>query len=114
LDTAGVKAIAADGVGTMLETRSVCTWKGVGERSVSKALVTKQELERLALQEIISFPGCEHVTDVEIEYQLDKEYDTNWAIHVFTRDGGDMAKIQYAINTTRKRLRHRYDLRTES
>ena len=81
---------------------------------MSKELIVKQDLERIAMQEIRSFPGCEDVTEVEIEYQVDKALKTNWTIHVFTREGGNMERIQHAISTTRKRLRHRYDLRTES
>jgi hypothetical protein len=85
-----------------------------GARAVTKTLVARHELERIALQEIRSFPGCEYVTDIEIAYQVDRVLRTNWTIHVFTREGGDMLRIQYAINTTRKKLRHRYDLRPES
>jgi hypothetical protein len=81
---------------------------------MSKELIAKEDLERIAMQEIRSFPGCEYVTEVEIEYQGDKELMTNWTIQVSTREGGDLERIQYAINTTRKRLRRRYDLRTES
>jgi hypothetical protein len=33
---------------------------------MSKELIAKQDLERIAMQEIRSFPGCEHVTEVEI------------------------------------------------
>lgn len=80
---------------------------------MSKELVARQDLERIAMQEIRSFPGCEFVTDVEIEFQVDAILKTNWTIHVFTREGGNMGRIQYAISTTRKRLRHRYDLRAE-
>jgi hypothetical protein len=39
---------------------------------MSKELIAKQDLERIAMQEIRSFPGCEHVTEVEIEYQVIK------------------------------------------
>jgi hypothetical protein len=85
-----------------------------GTRAVTKTLVARHELERIALQEIRSFPGCEYVTDIEVAYQVDRVLRTNWTIHVFTREGGDMLRIQYAINTTRKKLRHRYDLRPES
>jgi hypothetical protein len=80
---------------------------------MSKELVAKQDLERIAMQEIRSFPGCEYVTEVEIEYHVDKVLRTNWTIHVSAREGGNMERIQFAINTTRKRLRHRYNLRTE-
>jgi hypothetical protein len=79
-----------------------------------KELIAKQDLERIAMQEIRAFPDCEYVTEVEIEYQSDKELKTSWTIHAFTREGGNLERIQYAINTTRKRLRRRYDLRTES
>jgi hypothetical protein len=77
---------------------------------VAKDLSARHDLERIAMQEIRAFPGCEHVTDVEIEYQRDRAVNTNWTMHVFTREGGNMERIQYAINTARKRLRHRYDL----
>jgi hypothetical protein len=85
-----------------------------GTRAVTKTLVARHELERIALQEIRSFPGCEYVTDIEIAHQVDRVLRTNWTIHVFTREGADMLRIQYAINTIRKKLRHRYDLRSES
>jgi hypothetical protein len=81
---------------------------------VTKTLVARHELERIALQEIRSFPGCEYVTDIEIAYRVDRVLHTNWTIHVFTREGGDMMRIQYAVTTTRNRLRQRYDLRPES
>ena len=81
---------------------------------MSKELLAKQDLERIAMQEIRAFPGCEHVTEVEVEYQVDEVLKTNWTIHVFVSEGGDMERIQHAINTTRKRLRNRYELRMES
>jgi hypothetical protein len=68
---------------------------------MSKELLAKQDLERIAMQEIRAFPGCEHVTEVEVEYQVDEVHKTNWTIHVFVREGGDMERIQHAINTTR-------------
>jgi hypothetical protein len=81
---------------------------------MSKELLAKQDLERIAMQEIRAFPGCEHVTEVEVEYRVDEVPKTNWTIHVFVREGGDMERIQHAINTTQKRLRNRYELRMES
>ena len=81
---------------------------------MTKTLVSSHELERIALQEIRSFPGCEYVTDIEIAYQIDKLLHTNWTIHVFTREGADMLRVQYAINTTRERLKHRYELPAQS
>jgi hypothetical protein len=79
---------------------------------VAKALVTEKELALIALQEIRSFPGGEHVASVDVYRQIDKVEDTNWTLHVFTHEGADMPRIQFAINSTRKRLRHRYDLKT--
>jgi hypothetical protein len=32
-------------------------------------------------------------------------------MHVFTREGANMERIQYAITQTRRRLRNRYSLR---
>jgi predicted membrane-bound spermidine synthase len=80
---------------------------------MAKALITKQDLALIALREIRSFPGGEHVTNVEVDGQFDKIAKTNWTLHVFSTEGADMARIQFAITTTRKRLRHRYDLRSD-
>jgi hypothetical protein len=80
---------------------------------MSKELLAKQDLERVAMQEIRAFPGCEHVTEVEVEYKVDELLKTNWTILVFVREGGDVERIQHAINTTRKRLQNRYDLRMD-
>jgi hypothetical protein len=81
---------------------------------VAKTLVNRQELALIALQEIRNFPGSEHVASVEVDHQIDTAAKTNWALHVFTTEGANMERIQFAINTTRKRLKHRYDLRPES
>jgi hypothetical protein len=80
---------------------------------MAKALVTRQELALIALREIRNFPGGEHVTSVEVDGQIDKIAKTNWTLHVFTTEGANMARIQFAITATRKRLRHRYDLQLE-
>jgi hypothetical protein len=45
------------------------TEQGVGSAVVSKILVSKQDLERIALQALRSFPGGEAVTAVEVEYR---------------------------------------------
>jgi hypothetical protein len=58
-----------------------------------------------------AFPGCEYVMDVEVEYQIDRMLKTNWNMHVYTCEGANLERIQYAMNATRDRLRHRYDLR---
>jgi hypothetical protein len=78
---------------------------------VAKEFIAKHDLERIAMQEIRAFPGCEYVTDVEVEYQIDRVLKTNWNMHVYTCEGANLERIQYAINATRDRLRHRYDLR---
>jgi hypothetical protein len=81
---------------------------------VAKERISRQDLQRMALQEMRAYPGAEHVTDLEIEYQANKAGSPNWVMHVFTREGANMERIQHAINVTRHRLQHRYDLRTES
>ena len=81
---------------------------------MAKEQIARLDLQRMALQELRAFPGGEYVTDVEIEYRLDKVAKTNWTMQVFTREGANMTKIQIAINATRHRLKYRYDLRTES
>jgi hypothetical protein len=54
------------------------------------------------------------VSDIEIAYQVDRVLRTNWTTHIFTREGGDMPRIQQATNSTLKKLRLRYDLLAES
>jgi hypothetical protein len=80
---------------------------------VTKTLIARHDLQRIALQEIRSFPGCQYVTDIEIADEVDRVLHTNWTIQVFVREGRDMLRIQFAINTAWKRLQHRYDLRCE-
>jgi hypothetical protein len=46
--------------------------------------------------------------------QIDGAAKANWTLHVFITEGADMPRIQFAITMTRKRLRHRYDLRSEA
>jgi hypothetical protein len=86
----------------------------LGVRAVTKTLIARHELQRIALQEIRSFPGGEYVTDIEIAYQVDRVLRTNWTIHILTGEGGDMRRIQQATNSTLKKLRLRYDLLAES
>ncbi len=81
---------------------------------MAKTLITKQELALIALQEIRNFPGSEHVASVEVDHQIDTATNMNWALHVYTTEGANLERIQFAINTTRKRLRHRYDLRPQA
>jgi hypothetical protein len=71
--------------------------------AVSKILVFKQDLERIALQAIRSFPGGEDVTAVEVECQIDMVICANWTLQVFTREGANLERMQ-----------HQYDLRTAS
>jgi len=99
--------------GTILKSLSLYPVRS-GAGAVAKELIAREALERIAMQEIRAYPDCEHVTNVEIEYRLDKVLKTNWTMHVFTREGAHMARIQQAINATRHRLQHRYDLRPEA
>jgi hypothetical protein len=81
---------------------------------MAKELIARHDLERLAMQELRALPGGDHVTDVEVTYQVDRVLRTNWVMHVFTNDGADMARIQQAITAIQGRLRQRYDLRMDS
>ena len=81
---------------------------------MTKEPVAKQDLERMAMQEIQAYPGCELISDVEIEFAVDEISGANWIMHVFTSEGANMERIQYAITQTRRRLRNRYSLRTET
>lgn len=78
---------------------------------MAKEFIARHDLERIAMQDIRAFPGCERVTNVEVEFQIDPLLKTNWNMHVHTCEGANPERIRYAINATRDRLRHRYDLR---
>jgi hypothetical protein len=81
------------------------------EWPMPKELIARHDLERIVMQEIRAFPGCEHVSDVAVEYQRDKVHRTNWVMQVFTSEGANMERVQYAINATQHKLRQRYDIR---
>ncbi|QHP69553.1 hypothetical protein EI171_21035 [Bradyrhizobium sp. LCT2] len=81
---------------------------------VAKALISKADLERIALQDIRSFPGSEHVVSVEVEYAAHQPQGINWQLCVIANDGGDLDRIQYAAKVTSDRLKRRYDLRLAS
>jgi len=77
---------------------------------VVRTSICKKELELIALQEIRSFPGAEHVISVEVERQANHPRDMNWALHVIATDEGNLERIQYAAQTTSDRLKRRYSL----
>ncbi|MGY8685618.1 hypothetical protein Q2941_49090 [Bradyrhizobium sp. UFLA05-153] len=78
---------------------------------MSRLLVSKDDLERIALQEVHSFPGTETVVSVEIELKQGDSPGTNWRLHVVAQEGCDIARVQHAAETTRDRLKHRYEIR---
>ena len=45
---------------------------------MTKEPVAKQDLERMAMQQIQAYPGCELISDVEIEYAVDEISGANW------------------------------------
>jgi hypothetical protein len=84
------------------------------EVKVAKALISKADLELIALQDIRSFPGSEHVISVEVECEAHQPQGINWTLCVTAADGGDLDRIQYAAKVTSDRLKRRYDLRLAS
>lgn len=79
---------------------------------MAKKLIGRQDLERLALQEIRSFPGGEFVLSVEIEYRLADSSGTNWTMFTYV-DGGSSNSVERAVETTRDRLQQHYNLRLD-
>jgi hypothetical protein len=82
-----------------------------GEAKVAKALISKADLERIALQEIRNFPGSEHVLSVEVEDETGAPRGIDWRLYVIASDEGDLDRIQYAVKVATDRLKRRYDLR---
>lgn len=77
---------------------------------MAKALISKADLERIALQEIRKFPGSEHVLSVEVESDNSCP-GVDWRLYVIANDQGDLDRIQYAVTVTTDRLKRQYDLR---
>ena len=73
-------------------------WRG----AMSKEQIAKQDLERIAMQEIRAFPDCEHVTEVEIEYQVDQVLKTNFDLGISRWHPDPVAAIEAAKRKHRK------------
>ncbi|MHC2462760.1 hypothetical protein ACVIHD_001772 [Bradyrhizobium embrapense] len=70
--------------------------------------ISARDLELIALREIRSLPGGEHVCQVEIV-----SANADWSLHASVRDGADLNRIQHATSVTATRLKNRYQLRTD-
>ncbi|MEH2488885.1 hypothetical protein [Bradyrhizobium sp. AZCC 2230] len=81
---------------------------------MAKALISKADLERIALQDIRTFPGSEHVVSVEVECETSPPRGINWRLYVIANDEGDLDRIQYAVKFTSDRLKRRHELRPAS
>ena len=81
---------------------------------MAKTLISKADLERIALQEIRGLPGSEYVRSVEVEYETSAPHGINWRLYVIANDEGDLDRIQYAAKVTTDRLKRRYDLRRDN
>ncbi len=76
-----------------------------------KSLVSKSDLERVALQEIRSYPGGENVLSVEVEKDGGQSRGMDWRLHVTASERADLDRIHHAAQTTTRRLKRRYDIR---
>lgn len=74
--------------------------------------IAKEDLERVALQQIRSMPGGEFVRSVEVEYIAEGQ--GGWALHTIVTEGGNLDLIQEAARTVRRRLMNSYVLRKHS
>lgn len=72
--------------------------------------IDKTHRERIALQEIRSFPGGEFVLAVEIEQDVDQR-DGKWRLHTMRANDANIDRVEYAARTTRRRPMRRYSLR---
>lgn len=75
-----------------------------------KVALSKQELEREALAEMHTLPGCETLRAVDVQY-TDLRADTNWTLYAFAEGGIDADVLHRALQTTVDKLRHQYELR---
>lgn len=74
--------------------------------------ISKEDMERLALQQIRSLPGGEFVRSVEVEYVADGQ--GGWLLHTTATEGGNIELIQEAAKTVRRRLMNSYSLRKQT
>ncbi|KGT73878.1 hypothetical protein MA20_41945 [Bradyrhizobium japonicum] len=80
---------------------------------MAKALISKADLKRIALQEIRAFPGSDHVISVEVECETGPPSGIDWRLYVIASDEGDLDHIQYAVKIASDRLKRQYDLRPD-
>jgi hypothetical protein len=73
-----------------------------------KTAVSKNDLARIALQELRALPGTEQVTSAYIE-----SVDDRWALVVRAKEGADLRRIQMAVRRTENYLDQRYELRRD-
>lgn len=73
--------------------------------------ISKADLERIALQEIRSYAGGEHVISVEVERDPSQPPGMDWRLHVVASENADIDRIHQAAQTATRRLKRRYDLR---
>lgn len=78
---------------------------------MARTAILRKDLELVALQEIRSFPGGEHVVSVEIECGAEEDSDMGWRLHVIAKDEAELDRINYAAKTTTERLKRRYCLK---
>jgi hypothetical protein len=53
------------------------------------------------------------VISVEIDGLTGQPHDIGWTLHVTAKDEADLARIQYAAQTTSDRLKRRYSIRND-
>jgi hypothetical protein len=70
-----------------------------------KNAISTNDLAAIALQELRTFPGAEHITTAYIECA-----DGTWVLMVNAREGADLGRIQLAVRETERRLEHQYEL----
>ncbi|MGM4961716.1 hypothetical protein ACT4MK_01955 (plasmid) [Bradyrhizobium barranii] len=77
---------------------------------MARTAILRKDLELVALQEIRSFPGGEHVVSVEIECGAEEDSDMGWRLNVIAKDEAELRRINYAAKITTDRLK-RYCLK---
>jgi hypothetical protein len=73
-----------------------------------KTAISKDDLARIALQELRALPGTDQITSAYIE-----SGDDRWALVVRAKEGADLRRIQVAVRRTENFLEQRYELRRD-
>jgi hypothetical protein len=80
---------------------------------MAKTLLSKQDLQARALEEIQKQPGCANVRNIAINRVMDERAENNWSMCVLSAGAADANTAARAALNVQHALRHDYNLATD-